>query len=74
MGLPQLDNLVRIRQLKLEPAAHAEIDGSMRSGHRKRNIAEYEGYLDIDQGVIEALIRVAAEVASRVAALGPVAR
>jgi len=139
MGLTHLDNLVRIRQLKLEPAAQAEIDGLMRSGsarlrdaqiqtlsldsrfdlgynaahafalaalrwhgyrsehrytvfqclehtvelppsqwrvldnaHRKRNVAEYEGYLDINQGVVEALIRAGSEVATRVAALGPV--
>ena len=139
MGLTHLDNLVRIRQLKLEPAAQAEIDGLMRSGfarladaqlhmlsadskfdlgynaahafalaalrwhgyrsehrytvfqclehtvelppsqwrvldnaHRKRNVAEYEGYLDIDRGVVEALIRAGSEVATRVAALGPV--
>ena len=138
MGLTHLDNLVRIRQLKLEPAAQAEIDGLMRSGsarlrdaqiqtlsldsrfdlgynaahahalaalrwhgyrsehrytvfqclehtvelppsqwrvldnaHRKRNVAEYEGYLDIDRGVVEALIRAGSEVATRVAALGP---
>ena len=139
MGLTHLDNLVRIRQLKLEPAAQAEIDGLVRSGsarlrdaqiqtlsldsrfdlgynaahalalaalrwhgyrsehrytvfqclehtvelppsqwrvldnaHRKRNVAEYEGYLDIDRGVVEALIRAGSEVATRVAALGPV--
>jgi hypothetical protein len=139
MGLTHLDNLVRIRQLKLEPATQAEVDGLMRSGsvrlsdaqiqtlsldsrfdlgynaahafalaalrwhgyrsehrytvfqclehtvelpasqwrvldnaHRKRNVAEYEGYLDIDQGIVEALIRVASEVATRVAALAPV--
>jgi hypothetical protein len=40
--------------------------------HRKRNVAEYEGYLEIDQNLVDALIRVAAEVASRVVALGPV--
>jgi len=139
MELPQLDNLVRIRQLKAESPSQAEMDGLMRSGnarlkdaknqtlsldsrfdltynaahafslaalrwhgyrsehrftvfqclehtvklppeqwrivdhaHRKRNIAEYEGYLDIDQSLIEALIRVAEEVASRVTSLGPV--
>jgi len=139
MGLTHLDNLVRIRQLKLEPAAQAEIDGLVRSGsarlrdaqiqtlsldsrfdlgynaahafalaalrwhgyrsehrytvfqclehtvelppsqwrvldnaHRKRNVAEYEGSLDIDRGVVEALIRAGSEVATRVAALGPV--
>jgi|SRR5579872_6624155 len=39
--------------------------------HRKRNVAEYEGYLDVDQSLVEALIRVAQEVASHIAALGP---
>jgi hypothetical protein len=138
MGLPQLDNLVRIRQLKAEAAAQPEIDGLIRSGkarlkdaqteslsldgrfdlaynaahafslaalrwhgyrsenrytvfqclqhtvklppeqwrvldhaHRKRNVAEYEGDLDVDQKLVESLIRVANEVAARVAALGP---
>jgi len=139
MGLGQLDNLVRIRQLKLEAPAQAELDGLMRSGrarlkdsqlenlsldsrfdlaynaahafslaalrwhgyrsenrftvfqclehtlrlpsaewrvldqaHRKRNVAEYEGHLDVDKSLVEALIRVAQEVASRVGGLGPV--
>ena len=138
MSLQPLDNLVRIRQLKAEPAAQAEIDGLMRSGHerlkdaqlkdlsldgrfdlaynvahafslaalrwhgyrsenrytvfqclehtvklppeqwrvleqahRKRNVAEYEGHFDVDQALVEALIRVAQEVASRVTGLGP---
>ena len=97
MGLSQLDNLVRIRQLKLERPAQAELDGLIRSGdarlkdaqlvnlsldsrfdlaynaahsfwlppeqwrvldqaHRKRNVAEYEGHLDVDQGLVEALV------------------
>ena len=140
MGLTQLDNLVRIRQLKSETPAQAELDGLVRSGnarladaqfenlsldgrfdlaynaahafslaalrwhgyrsenrytvfqclehtvklppaqwrvldqaHRKRNVAEYEGHLDVDQSLVEALIRVTQEVASRVAALGPLA-
>lgn len=139
MSLPQLDNLVRIRQLKAESGAQSEIDGLLRSGnarlkdtqlqglsldsrfdlaynaahafslaalrwhayrsenryivfqclehtvrlppeqwrvleqaHRKRNLAEYEGHLDVDQALVEALIRVAQEVASRVTGLGPV--
>jgi len=139
MGLPQLDNLVRVRQLKVEAAAQSEIDGLLRSGnarlkdakkedlsldsrfdlaynaahafslaalrwhgyrsenrymvfqclehtvklpaeqwrvldqgHRKRNIAEYEGHLDVDRSLVEGLIRVAQEVLSRVAGLGPV--
>ncbi len=34
--------------------------------HRKRNLAEYEGELDIDLGLLEALIRTADVVAERV--------
>ncbi len=34
--------------------------------HRKRNIAEYEGGLDIDAALVEALIRVANTVAERI--------
>ena len=137
MGSSQLENLVRIRQLKEEAPTRAEIDGLIRSGnvrltdaqlqnlsldsrfdlaynaahafslaalrwhgyrsenrftvfqclehtvklppaqwrvldqaHRKRNVAEYEGDLDVDQSLVEALIRVAQEVASRVLTLG----
>jgi hypothetical protein len=138
MGLPQLDSLVRIRQLKVEPPTQTELAGLIRSGtarlkdaeteslsldgrfdlaynaahafslaalrwqgyrsenryivfqclehtlklppeqwrvldqaHRKRNVAEYERHLDVDRGVVEALIRVAREIATRLAALGP---
>lgn len=35
--------------------------------HRKRNVAEYEGDLDVDIQLIEATIRVADEIASRLA-------
>jgi hypothetical protein len=42
--------------------------------HRKRNLAEYEGDLDIDEALLAALIRVAREVAKGVAALGPLNR
>lgn len=41
--------------------------------HNKRNLAEYEGDLDVDDALVEALIRAARTVAERVAALGPVA-
>lgn len=34
--------------------------------HRKRNIAEYEGAFDVEKNLVEALIRVTAEVAERV--------
>jgi hypothetical protein len=139
MSLPQLHNLVRIRQLKAEAPAQSEIDGLIRSGtlrlkdaqveslsldsrfdlaynaahafsvaalrwhgyrsehrftvfqclehtvrlprelwrvldqsHRKRNVAEYEGHLDVDRSLLEALVRVTQEVAARVAALGSI--
>jgi hypothetical protein len=132
----ELDNLVRVRKLKTEPAEAAEIAGLLRSGlvrlkdasnlslglesrfdlaynsahalslaalrlhgyrsdsrylvfqclqhtinlpseqwrvldhaHRKRNLGEYEGDLDVDEQLVEALIRVTAEVAKRVQAL-----
>lgn len=39
--------------------------------HRKRNLAEYEGHLDIDEALTEAVIRVALEIEGRVVQLGP---
>ena len=136
MPLEELDNLVRVRKLKAEPAEAEEIAGLLRSGlvrlkdagnaslslesrfdlaynaahalsfaalrlhgyrsdsrylvfqclqhtidlpseqwrvldqaHRKRNLGEYEGDLDIDEQLVEALIRVTAVVAKRVQAL-----
>ena len=141
MGRLELDNLVRVRQLKAEPASQAEIDGLMRSGgirlrdaanmalgpesrfdlaynaahalslaalrwhgyrsesrfivfqclthtvslpaeqwrvldqaHRKRNLAEYEGEVEIDGELLAALLRVAADVLVRLRRLGPVAQ
>lgn len=43
----------------------------LEQAHRRRNVAEYEGHLDVDQALVEALIRVAQEVASRVTGLAP---
>ncbi len=34
--------------------------------HRRRNLAEYEGAVDVDKSLVEALIRLTDEVASRV--------
>ena len=129
----ELDNLVRIGQLKPEPPAEAELEGLLRSGsrrladaertdlslesrfdlaynaahalaltalraegyrsesrylvfqclqhtvnlpneqwrvldqaHRKRNLAEYEGEVDVDEQLVEAMLRVAREVEQRV--------
>lgn len=42
------------------------------SAHKKRNLTEYEGTSDIDEALVEAVIRVAREVEKRVKALGPV--
>lgn len=136
MPLLQLDNLVRIKKLKAEPAAEAEIEGLLRSGkarlddaakkslspesrfdlaynaahalalaalrwhgyrsdnrylvfqclehtldlpkeqwrvldraHNKRNVAEYEGDVDIDLELLDALLRVAREVYRRASTL-----
>ncbi|MCY4451594.1 MAG: hypothetical protein OXC01_06550 [Immundisolibacterales bacterium] len=133
MSHPQLDNLVRVGQLKAEPAALNELRGLVRSGilrlddaareelslesrfdlaynaahalalaalrfqgyrsesrylvfqclqhtlalppeqwrvldeaRRKRNLAEYEGEVDVEEQLIAALLRVAREVAARV--------
>ena len=133
MKQPPLDNLVRIGQLKTEPAAAEEVQGLVRSGtrrlidaaheglslesrfdlaynaghalalaalrfrgyrsesrylvfqclqhtidlppeqwrvldqaHRKRNLAEYEGVMDVDEQLVAALLRVVQEVANRV--------
>jgi len=140
MGQPELDNLVRVRQLKAEPGTQAEFDGLLRSGaarlrdaanktfssesrfdlacnaahalslaalrrhgyrsenryvvfqclthtlafaaaqwrvldqaHRKRNLAEYEGEVEIDKALLAALLRVSAQVKTAVRGLVAVA-
>jgi hypothetical protein len=54
--------------VKLPPEQWRVLD----QAHRKRNLAEYEGHLDVDLSLVDALIRVAQEVVSRVVGLGPV--
>lgn len=39
--------------------------------HRKRNLAEYEGFIEIDSSLLESLLRVAETVLKGVVALGP---
>lgn len=39
--------------------------------HRKRNLAEYEGDVDVTPTLVEAIVRVTREVESRVSALKP---
>ena len=58
-----------VHTLSLESAQWRVLD----QAHRKRNLAEYEGDLDVDEALVTALIRVTQTVAARVAALGPVA-
>jgi hypothetical protein len=41
----------------------------MDQAHRKRNLAEYEGHVEVDGRLVDALIRVAIEVADRVSNL-----
>ena len=132
MPRDQLDNLVKVGQLKAEPASESEVAGLISSGlarlrdagnetlsiesrfdlaynaahalslaalrkagyrsenryivfqclkhtldlpneqwrildqaHRKRNLAEYEGHLDVDDALLEALLRTANVVAER---------
>ena len=38
--------------------------------HRKRNLAEYEGVADVDEGLVKALIRTTEEVAERMRSQG----
>lgn len=40
--------------------------------HRKRNLAEYEGHVDVDGALLEALLRVTGELSGRLTRLGPV--
>ena len=51
--------------LKLAPSRWRVLDDA----HRKRNIAEYEGDIDIDAALLDALLRVTTEVAERTRAL-----
>ncbi len=37
------------------------------TAHRKRNLAEYEGYVDVDKALVESLIRVTDEIENRLA-------
>lgn len=44
--------------LELSPARWRVID----QAHRKRNLAEYEGIVDVDEASLESLLRVAEEI------------
>jgi hypothetical protein len=40
--------------------------------HRRRNVIEYEGIVQVDEALVSAVLRVTREIAKRVRALGPV--
>ena len=54
--------------LALEAAQWRILD----QAHRKRNLAEYEGDLEVDEALVTALIRATQEIANLVTTLGPV--
>ena len=51
--------------VSLAPAQWRVLDRA----HRARNLAEYEGHMDIEVNLVEAVIRVATQVQERVAAM-----
>src|SRR5512146_1097933 len=60
------DNRVLVFQtlehtLKLAPEQWRVLD----TAHRKRNVVEYEGVADVDEELVEAVIRVTQEIAKR---------
>lgn len=54
--------------LELENAEWRVLDAA----HRRRNQSEYEGLVDVDNAMLESMLRVAATVADRLDKLGPV--
>ncbi len=56
--------------IDLPPAQWRVLD----QAHRKRNLAEYEGDMDVDEASVDALIRMAKLVYEHLAALGPVTK
>jgi hypothetical protein len=69
----QLVNLEKIGKLKVEFPAKTEFDGLVRSGSARLKDSTYSAQLDIDNALVEALIRVAKEIEKRVCALKPLA-
>jgi hypothetical protein len=56
--------------LKLAPEQWRVLD----TAHRKRNVVEYEGVADVDEELVEAMVRVTREIATRIEKLGPANR
>ena len=68
-GKQKLVKLVSAPVFRLKGGGWYETDFKG-DGDRKRNLAEYEGDVDVDAELLAALVRVADEVAARAAALG----
>ncbi len=74
----EISNLIRMGLAKLKDASHADISDytkfevaynaahALDKAHHKRNLAEYEGDIDVEAPLIEALIRVVEVIAERV--------
>ena len=85
MPSDQLENLVKVRQLKPEPPSESryivfqclkhtldfpnENWRVLDNAHRLSNIAEYEGELDVNEALLESLIRTATKLSDLVSAL-----
>ena len=69
MSLPALDNLVRIGQLKAEPRNVLEVNRMLDAAHQKRNLAEYEGYLEVEESTIAELCALVPSLIADVQAL-----
>jgi thiamine monophosphate kinase len=77
MTSAELEKLARLGQLEREPPVVSEIRGLLRSGearlskgHETRNMAEYEGALDVDEGLVADLIKAAEAVRVALRAAG----
>jgi hypothetical protein len=44
----------------------------LNDAHRSRNVIDYEGVVEVDEALVNAVLRVTREIAKRVRALGPV--
>ncbi len=102
MGKQELDNLVKIRKLKVEPSSRKAFDGMLRQqgyrsedritvfqtlihtlgtdnadiqiflkAHNERNLAEYEGRVDIDDKLLADLLRCTKKLETAVGKLVP---
>ena len=77
MTSAELEKLARLGQLEREPPVVSEIRGLLRSGearlskgHETRNMAEYEGTLDVDEGLVDDLVSAATAVQAALRAAG----